>query len=164
MLDINPGLLIWTVITFICLLAVLRKVAWNPLLTALEQRESSIRESLEAAQQARQEAQTLLEENQRVLADANRESARILDQGREEAERLRATLSEQARQEAQHLVEDARRAIDRERLAAIQDLKSTAADLALQATGRLLGTAVTGDDHRRLVTEFLDGFPANVER
>ena len=164
MLNVEPGLLIWTIITFICLLAVLRKVAWTPLLTALEQRESSIRESLEEAQQARQEAQALLEENQRVLADANRESARIIDQGREEAERLRASLSEQARQEAQRIVEDARRDIDRERQAAIQDLKGTAADLALQATGRLLGTAVTGDDHRRLVTEFLDGFPENVER
>lgn len=164
MLNIEPGLLIWTIITFLCLLAVLRKVAWNPLLAALEQRESSIRESLEAAQKAREEAQNLLEENQRVLADANRESARILEQGREEAERLRMTLSEQARQEAQRLVEDARRDIERERFAAVQDLKGTAADLALQATGRLLGAAVTGDDHRRLVTEFLDDFPASVER
>ena len=162
MLNIEPGLLIWTLITFALLLFVLRKVAWTPLLTALEQRETTIRESLEEAQRAREEAQALLDENQRVLADANREASRILEQGREEAERQRASMTEQSRQEAQRLIEAARRDIAQERQAAIQDLKGTAADLAMQATGRLLGTTVTGDDHRRLVTEFLDNFPENV--
>jgi F0F1-type ATP synthase membrane subunit b/b' len=61
------------------------------------------------------------------------------------------------------MVEDARRQIGQERQAAIQDLKSTAADLALQATQRLLSTSVTSEDHRRLVTEFLDRFPESVE-
>jgi F-type H+-transporting ATPase subunit b len=163
MLNIEPGLLIWTIITFILLLFVLRKVAWNPLLSALEQRESSIRESLEESQRARQEAQALLEENQRQLAEANRETARIIEQGREEAERVKASITDQARLEGQRLVEEARRQIVRERQAAIQDLKSTAADLALQATGRLLSTSVTSEDHRRLVTEFIDRFPESVE-
>jgi F-type H+-transporting ATPase subunit b len=163
MLNIEPGLLIWTVITFILLLFVLRKVAWNPLLSALEQRESFIREALEESQRARQEAQALLEQNQRQLAEANRESARIIEQGRDEAERVKASITDQARLEGQRLVEEARRQIVRERQAAIQDLKSTAADLALQATGRLLSTSVTSEDHRRLVTEFLDRFPESIE-
>jgi F-type H+-transporting ATPase subunit b len=163
MLSIEPGLLIWTIITFLALVAVLRKVAWKPLLAALEQRETTIRDSLDEAHRARDEAQKLLAENQRILAEANRESARILEQGREEAERMRTSLTEQARQEAQRLVEDARRDIERERHTAIQDLKSTAADLALVAAGRLLNTSVSDDDHRRLVTEFLDRFPENVE-
>jgi F-type H+-transporting ATPase subunit b len=163
MLNIEPGLLIWTIITFILLLFVLRKVAWNPLLSALEQRERSIRESLEESQRARQEAQALLQENQRQLAEANRESARIIEQGREEAERVKASITDQARLEGQRLVEEARRQIVRERQAAIQALKSTAADLALQATERLLSTSVTSEDHRRLVTEFLDRFPESVE-
>ena len=163
MLNIEPGLLIWTIITFILLLYVLRKVAWNPLLSALEQRESSIREALEESQRARQEAQALLQENQRQLAEANREAARIIEQGRDEAERVKASITDQARLEGQRLVEEARRQIVRERQTAIQDLKSTAADLALQATGRLLSTSVTSEDHRRLVTEFLDRFPESVE-
>jgi F-type H+-transporting ATPase subunit b len=163
MLNIEPGLLIWTIITFILLVFVLRKVAWNPLLSALEQRESAIRESLEESQRARPEAQALLEQNQRQLAEANRESARIIEQGREEAERVKASIIDQSRQEGQRMVEDARRQIGQERQAAIQDLKSTAADLALQATQRLLSTSVTSEDHRRLVTEFLDRFPESVE-
>ena len=95
MLNIEPGLLIWTIVTFVCLLIVLRVVAWKPLLAALEQRETTIRNALDEAQQAREEAQRLMAENQRILADANRESARILEQGREEADRLRASLAEQ---------------------------------------------------------------------
>ncbi len=163
MLNIEPGLLIWTIITFILLLFVLRKVAWNPLLSALEQRESSIRESLEESQRARQEAQALLEENQRQLTEANRESVRITERGREEAERVKTSIIDQARQEGQRLVEDARRQIAQEQQASVLSLKSTTADLVFQATERLLGTAVTNEDHRRLVTDFLDRFPESVE-
>jgi F-type H+-transporting ATPase subunit b len=163
MLSIEPGLLIWTIITFVILLIVLRKIAWTPLLSALEQRESTIRNSLDEAQRVRQESEQLLAENRRILANANRESARILEQGREEAERLRTSITEQARTEAQRMIDEARREIVRERQLAVQELKRTAADLALVAAGKLLRTAVTDEAHRRLVTEAIDRFPESVE-
>jgi F-type H+-transporting ATPase subunit b len=164
MLSIEPGLLIWTIITFILLLIVLRKVAWKPILAALEQRESTIRNALDEAQRAHQEAEQLLAQHQQMLAEANRESARIIEQSREEAARQRTSITDQAHSEAQRLVDDARREIVRERQLAVQELKTTAVDLALTAAGQLLNTAVTDSDHRRLVTEFLDRFPENVER
>ena len=163
LLNIEPGLIIWTVITFVILLIVLRKVAWGPILSALEQREQTIRNSLEEAQRARQEAAQLLAQHQQMLAEANRDVTRLLEQGREEAERLRMSMTEQARQEAQRLTEAARREIVRERQLAVQELRNTAADLALAAAGRLLNIAMTTEDHRRLVTEFLDHFPERVE-
>jgi F-type H+-transporting ATPase subunit b len=163
MLSIEPGLLIWTIITFVILLIVLRKVAWRPLLTALEQRESTIRDALDEVQRARQESEQLLAENRRILANANRDSARILEQGREEAERLRISITEQAHVEAQRIIDEAHREITRERQRAVQELKRTAADLALVAAGKLLHTVVTDEEHRRLVTEFLDRFPESVE-
>ena len=163
LLNIEPGLIIWTVITFIILLIVLRKVAWGPILTTLEQREHTIRHALEEAQRARQEGEQLLVQHQQMLADANREVLRLLDQGREEAERLRISMTEQAREEAQRLTEAARREIVRERQLAMQELKKTTADLTLAAAGRLLNTAMTSEDHRRLVTEFLDHFPERIE-
>jgi F-type H+-transporting ATPase subunit b len=162
MLSIEPGLLIWTIITFIVLLVVLRKVAWKPLLTALEQREDTIRNSLEEAQRARREAEQILAENQRILAEATRESVRIIEQGRVEAERLRTSITEQTQTEARRLIDDARRGITRERQLAIQELKATAADLALAAAGRLLSTTVTDAEHRRLVAEFIERFPESV--
>jgi F-type H+-transporting ATPase subunit b len=163
LLNIEPGLIIWTVITFIVLLIVLRKVAWGPILTALEQREHTIRNSLAEAQQARQEAAQLLTQHQQMLSDASREVGCILEQGREEAERLRISLTEQARAEAQRLTEAAQREIVREKHLAMQELKNTTADLALAAAGHLLNTAMTSEGHRRLVTEFLDHFPERVE-
>ena len=163
LLNIEPGLIIWTVITFVILLIVLRKVAWGPILTTLEQREQTIRNALEEAQRARQEGEQLLVQHQQMLADANREVIRLLEQGREEADRLRISITEQAREEAQRLTEVARREIVRERQLAMQELKNTAADLALAAAGRLLNTAMTSEGHRRLVTEFLDHFPERIE-
>lgn len=163
LLNIEPGLIIWTIITFVILLIVLRKVAWGPILSALEQREQTIRNALEEAQRARQEAEQLVAQHQQTLAVANREVAHLLEQGREEAERLRVSMTEQAREEAQRLVEVARRDIDRERQLAMQELKNTAADLALAAAGRLLSTAMTTEDHRRLITEFLGNFPERVD-
>lgn len=163
LLNIEPGLIIWTVITFIILLIVLRKVAWGPILATLEQREHTIRNALEEAQRARQEGEQLLIQHQQMLAEANREVMRLIEQGREEAERLRLSMTEQAREEAQRLTEAARREIVRERQLAMQELKNTAADLALAAAERLLNAAMTSEDHRRLVTEFLDHFPERIE-
>jgi F-type H+-transporting ATPase subunit b len=163
MLTIEPGLLIWTIITFIVLFLVLRAIAWRPILAALEQRETTIRTSLDEAQQARQEAQQLLVQHQQMIAEMQRESGRILDQAREEGQRLRDTMAEQTREESQRLREEARREIQRERQLAVQELKNTAADLALTAAGQLLGTTMTSDDHRRLVREFLDRFPERLD-
>jgi F-type H+-transporting ATPase subunit b len=162
MLSIEPGLLIWTIITFIVLLVILRKFAWGPILSALEQREQTIRSSLDEAQRARQEVQQLLTQHQQMLAEANRESVRVLEQAREEAQRLQDTLAVQAREEAQRLRDEARRDIERERQLALQELKGATADLALAAAGHLLKTAVDRDNHRRLVTEFLDRFPEGL--
>jgi F-type H+-transporting ATPase subunit b len=163
MLSIEPGLLIWTIITFVVLLFVLRKVAWGPILAALAQREDNIRSSLEEAQRARQEVQQLMIQHQQLLAEANRESARVLEQAREEAQRLQDTLVGQAREEVQRLREETRREIEREKRLAVQDLKAATADLALAAAGHLLKTAVDRDNHRRLVTEFLDRFPDGLQ-
>ncbi len=77
LIDVNPGLIIWTVITFVILLFVLKKVAWKPILTALDQREASIRESIERAEQAKDEAQKILDENNANLAKAEDESKKI---------------------------------------------------------------------------------------
>ena len=163
MLTIEPGLLIWTIITFVILLAVLGKLAWKPLLGALEQRETTIRESLEKAEQARLEAEQLMGQNQQILAEANRQANRILAQAQEEGQRLRDSLAEQARQDSLRLREETRQELERERQLAVQDLKRTASDLALAATERLLGTVVSSDDNRRLVDEFLDRFPDDLD-
>ena len=68
MLDVNPGLIVWTIVTFVCLLIVLRKFAWKPLLEVLQKREEHVRSSIERAEHAKQEAERLLKENQEKLS------------------------------------------------------------------------------------------------
>ena len=163
MLTIEPGLLIWTIITFVILLAVLGKLAWKPLLGALEQRETTIRESLEKAEQARSEAEQLMAQNQQILAEANQQANRIVAQAQEEGQRLRESLSEQARQESLRLREETREELQRERQLAVHELKQVASELALAATERLLSTVVSSDDHRRIVDEYLERFPDGLD-
>ena len=68
LLDVNPGLIIWTIVTFLILLFILKKVAWKPILSALDQREKDIKDSLEKAEKAKEDAQRILDENQANLA------------------------------------------------------------------------------------------------
>src|SRR4030043_1837074 len=82
LVDINPGLIFWTVITFLLLMLILKKIAWKPILAALDQRENAIKESLEKAEKAKDEAQRILYENQANLAKAEEESKKIIEQGR----------------------------------------------------------------------------------
>ena len=78
LMDVNPGLMIWTVITFIILLIILKKIAWKPILTALDKRENDIKESLAQAEKAKEDAKKILEENQANLAKAEEESKKII--------------------------------------------------------------------------------------
>ena len=88
LLDVNPGLIIWTILTFLILLVILKKVAWKPILTALDNREKEIEDSLNRAEQAKEEAQKILEENQATLSKAEEESKKIIDQSRVYADNL----------------------------------------------------------------------------
>ena len=85
----DPGLYIWTIATFLLLVALLAKFAWRPLLEALERRQESIRKSLDDAQKARQELERLGVESQRILAAARTEAEQILSSTRSDANRFR---------------------------------------------------------------------------
>src|SRR4051794_4685645 len=96
----DPGLYIWTIATFLILLALLAKFAWRPLLEALETRQETIRKSLDDARQARQELERLHTESQRIMAEARREAEAIVARTRDDANRLREELRQKAQQEA----------------------------------------------------------------
>ena len=89
LIDVNPGVVFWTFVTFIVLLIVLKKFAWKPILTALDQRETAIRESLEKAERAKEEAQKILDQNQASLAKVEEESKQIINQSRIYADKLK---------------------------------------------------------------------------
>jgi F-type H+-transporting ATPase subunit b len=161
MLTPNPGLLIWTIITFLALLFVLRKFAWKPLLEALNSREEHVRSSLERAEHAAREAERILEENRRELSKAEAESQRILNEGRSLAEKLKGEILEHAHQQSRRLVEQAKQEIDRDKEAALSQLRGEVANLAIAAAEKILDETLDENRQRKLVDAYLKGLPKN---
>jgi F-type H+-transporting ATPase subunit b len=155
MLEVNPGVAIWTIVTFLLLVAILKKVAWKPIIEALNKREESIRTALEDAQRAREEAQRLIEENKRNLARAEEEVQKIIREGRETAEKIRAEILEKARKEADMMLERAKEEIERHREQAMLQLRAQVADLAIQIASKLIGETLTEQKHKKLVEKYL---------
>jgi F-type H+-transporting ATPase subunit b len=150
MLEINSGLILWTILTFIIVLIILRKAAWKPLLGALSAREESIRASLRDAENARGEAARLLEENRRQLAQAEEQSRRIIREGRDLGERLKAELLEKANATTRGMIEQAKEEIHREKDAALIQLRSEATDLVIAAAGKILDANLDTPKQRQL--------------
>lgn len=151
MFDINPGLIVWTIITFLAALVILRAVAWKPLLAALAAREGKIRAQLEQAERAQQEAEKLLEENRRQLARAEEQSHRIIREGRDMGERLKAEIVESANQSSARILEQAKEEIRREKESALEQLRAEVADLAIGAAGKILDANLDTPKQRELV-------------
>ncbi len=153
MFDINPGLILWTILTFVVVLLILRKSAWKILLNALNAREEKIRASLEQAERAQQEAARLLEENRKQLALADEQSQRILREGRDAGERLKTEIVEKASGSARQMIEQAREEISREKEKALLQLRAEVADLAIGAAGKILDANLDSARHRKLIDD-----------
>lgn len=154
--DINTGLSVWTLIVFAGLLFLLGKFAWGPILGAVEAREKGIQDALDQAAARQAEAEKLLDEHRRQLADARRQAGEILAEGRAAGDRVRKEIEEKARAEAQTIVDRARQDIERERDAALEVLRRESVELALAAASRLMHENLDQAKDRQLVERFLD--------
>lgn len=154
---INPtyGTIFWTFVTFIILSILLRKVAWGPLLGALEAREQSIQQSIDQAKSDRTEAESLLAQQRELLDEARRERAGAVAEGQRDAERLKAEILEAAREQREKLLTQTDAQVQASLRQAREELRGTAADLAIQAAGKLLSRNLDEATQRRLVEEYL---------
>jgi len=151
MLELNPGLIVWTIVTFVIVLIILRALAWKPLLGALTDREEKIRSSLVHAEEAQKQAQQLLEDHKRQLALAEEQSQRVIKEGREMGERLKSEILEKANASSRHMIDQAQEEIRREKDSALAQLRTEVADLAVAAAGKLLDANLDTAAQRRLV-------------
>jgi F-type H+-transporting ATPase subunit b len=149
----DPGLYIWTLLTFLGLLIVFNKFAWKPLKAVLQAREDTIRKSLEDARHAREELERLQAESQRILAQARTEAEAIVTRTRDDANRLREELRQKAQQEAAGIVRNAEQQIQMETARAFQQIRTEAADLSVAIASRLLQRNVSKEDNERLIEE-----------
>ena len=159
MLEINPGLSIWTFIIFGALLLLLSKTAWKPILNSLKTREQAIADSLSKAEQARSEAERLIAETERARKENEAQLQQQLREGKEYAERMRNELAEKAHAEAHAMIEQAKAQIERDTKAAITQLRLDAADIAIAAAGKLIDESMNDEKHRKVVEKFITELP-----
>ncbi len=159
LLQFEPGLMIWTVVTFLVTFVALRLIAWKPILGVLDEREGRIRESLAKAEQAQAEAERAIAENQANMEASLRRSQELVAEAKQQAERVRSQAREEAREEARKIMDEGRRQLEVERRAAIADVRQEAAGLAIRAAEQLLKKNLGEQENRQLVQEFLDQLP-----
>lgn len=151
----DPGLFIWTILTFLVLLALLAKFAWRPLLQALEGRQDGIRKALDDAQQAKTELERLHHESAQIIAKARQEADAIITRSRADAESLREELRAKARIEADGIVKNAERRIQAETARALQQIRHEAVDLSVAIASKIIQRNLTREDNERLIDETL---------
>ncbi len=159
LLDIDPGLMIWTLITFFALLLLLGKFAWKPIIQTLQERESKIKDSLEQAERARKEADALIAKNNEILARAEREAQDVVRKAKEEAEKLKLSYSVQAKIETEKMLDNARKEINGEKNAALIQLKREVSDMVITAAGKVIGSSLDADKHRKVIDDFIKELP-----
>lgn len=161
LLQVNPGLAIWTLIAFGLVVFLLGRFAWPAVAGALEEREDTIRESMERAEKALAEAKQIQSDNAKARREAEQEAQRLLREAREAADLLRSEEIEKTRAQVRQLQEQARVEIENEKQSALETLRSEVADLAIQAAGKILHENLDADRQRRLVDRFIDELPKN---
>ena len=155
LVQLDPGLFIWTILTFLVLLTLLAKFAWGPLLKALDSRQELIRKSLDDAQRARQELERLHQESAQIVRTARVEAEAIVSQSRSDAERLKEEIKQKARTEGAAIVRSAERQIQLETVRAVQQIRREAVDLSVMIASKIIGRSLSKEDNERLIEEAL---------
>jgi F-type H+-transporting ATPase subunit b len=163
MLELDPGVMIWAWITFFVLLLLLYKLAWKPILATIEKREQTIQDSLDRAEKAREEAEALLEQHNQLMRSAEEDAQRLLKENRELSEKSRLEILEQAKQSAEKLIENAKSAIEKEKQDALTALRVEVADLAVNATKKIIGESLDDKKQREIVSDYLGKIPDTMQ-
>jgi len=150
------GTLFWTAITFLLLLFTLKKMAWGPILQALDERERRIKESLEKADTAQKETEEAIAKNQETLELAKKEAQELLSKSRKTAEATKEEIILKAQAEADKTLEKAKREIELEREKAIDAIRTQTAELSIQIASKLIGKTLSADDHKDIIESSLN--------
>ena len=138
MQSFDPGLIIWTTIIFTLLLIILKKFAWKPILKAVDERNNSIKESLLAAEKARDEMSQLTSNNEKIIAQAKVDRDVLLKEAREMKSKIISQAKDKAVIEAEKLVNSAKEQISNEKMKALTELKNHVADLSIEMAEKVL--------------------------
>jgi F-type H+-transporting ATPase subunit b len=153
LIQVTPGLMIWTIVCFLITLFVLKRYAFGPIQKAIDERRERIRQSLEEADKARAEAHELLEEHRKLIGQAKGDAEEILTEARRVSEANVRRMREETEADRQRRLEDTRRQIEAETRKALEQIRVEVADLSLIAAEKVTRRSLDDADHRRLIEE-----------
>ncbi|HIG90169.1 MAG: F0F1 ATP synthase subunit B [Flavobacteriaceae bacterium] len=153
----DVGLLFWTLVSFIFLYLILRKFAWGPILGAVKEREDSIKEALDAADNAKKDMENLKADNEKILNEAKIERETMLKEAREIKSKLISDAEEEAKIRAKKMVEAAKTAIQNEKNSAMNELKNTVVDLSIGIAEKLISEELADKDKQlKMIEDILE--------
>tara|TARA_B100001765_G_C19340901_1_gene266056 strand:- start:105 stop:608 length:504 start_codon:yes stop_codon:yes gene_type:complete len=155
LVQLDPGLFVWTILTFLLLLFVLAKFAWKPLLKMLKDREELIRSSLEDAEKAKEELERLNAEGEAIVNQARSEAQTILSEGKAAATKLKEETLAGAKEQAKNIISEAEKQINVEKDKAINEIKSEVVNLSLNISKKLINKNLSPEDNKALIDESL---------
>jgi F-type H+-transporting ATPase subunit b len=155
--EFSLGLFFWQLLLFVALLLLLKKFAWKPILEAVNERETSIKDSLSAAEKARDEMQAVQADNKRILKEARAERDALLSEAKTASIQMINRAKEDAKAEADKITAQAQEMIQNEKKAAVNDLKSQVAQLSIEIAEKVLKTELKDKaTQEKLVKQLVD--------
>jgi F-type H+-transporting ATPase subunit b len=153
LIQVTPGLMIWTIVCFLITLFVLKRYAFGPIQKAIDERRERIRQSLEEADHAREEARKLLEEHKQLISGAQTDAEEILSEARRVAEANERRMREELESDRQRRLEETRKQIEAETRRALEQIRVEVVDLSMLAATKVTRKSLDDADHRRLIEE-----------
>ena len=155
LIQVTPGLMIWTIVCFLVVLFVLKRWAFGPVQQMIDARRERIQSALDEADEARAEARALLEEHKKLIGQAKSEAEEILSEGRRIADAQRERVKVETEEDRQRRLEETRRQIEQATTQALGQIRDEVGKLSLLAAEKITRKSLTGDDQQRLIDEAL---------
>jgi F-type H+-transporting ATPase subunit b len=155
LIEVRPGLMIWTIICFLVVLVVLKRYAFGPIQQMIDTRRESIQQAIAEADNAREEARNLLEEHRKLIGQAKSESEEILGEARRLAEAQRDRVKQETEEDRQRRLEETRRQIDQATAQALGQIRDEVGKLSLLAAEKITRKSLTDAAQQRLIDEAL---------
>ncbi len=153
LLDVNPGLLFWTVLTFGIVVIILRKFAWNPIIHALDERAEKIHSDIDKAEKSRKESEAKLSEYNQKLISAKDEAIAIVNEASADATRLKAKMLQETQNEIKALKDNSLRDIELAKMKAMQEVQASVIELSVSIASQILNKKISANEHSAFIQE-----------
>ena len=155
-LSFDPGLFMWTIVTFLIVLMLLKWKAWGPLMSVLDKRAEDIKNALSAADRAKEDAEKASQDYEKLVQKAHSEAQQIIADSKVAGERVKNDIESAAKEKAEEMIGKAKAQIEAESQKAIQEIKFSVVELSIEAAEKIIEKNLDSEDNRKLVEKTLD--------